>query len=207
VAKGLQLKKSPEARIAELTRRLDDITRMVSDLVWEVDAALRFTNVSDRIFDITGLVPHQLIGMHILDAGRFADIDDAALAGRFRHPFQKEYFHVTKEDGTELSFLLNSLPVFDAGNGAFIGALGTAEDVTGRLNQERTIRESENFLRSIADLIPTFIAYHDTEHRFRFANRFYEKLGLDPETLIGRSLDEVFDPEMVARIKPNRPVA
>jgi PAS domain-containing protein len=54
VAEGQQIINSPEARIAELTRRLDDITRMVSDLVWEVDEALRFTNVSYRIFDITG---------------------------------------------------------------------------------------------------------------------------------------------------------
>ena len=54
MAEGSQLKKMPEARIAELTRRLDDITRMLSDLFWEVDAALRFTNVSDRIFILLG---------------------------------------------------------------------------------------------------------------------------------------------------------
>ena len=204
MAEGSQRKKTPEARIAELTRRLDDITRMVSDLVWELDAALRFTNVSDRIFDITGLVPHQLIGMHILDAGRFANIDDAALAGRFRHPFQKEFFHLTKEDGTELSFLLNSLPVFDAQSGAFTGALGTAEDVTARLSQERTIRESEKFLRSIADTIPAFVAYNDAEHRFRFANQYFHKLGLDPEALIGQRAEDVFSAENMERIKPYR---
>ena len=204
MAKGLQFEITPEARIAELTRRLDDITRMVSDLVWEVDAALRFTNVSDRIFDITGQVPHQLIGMHISDAGRFPDIDDAALAGRFRHPFQKEFFQLTKEDGTELSFLLNSLPVFDANSGAFTGALGTAENVTSRLNQERTIRESEKFLRSIADTIPAFVAYHDIENRFRFANQYFQKLGFDPEALIGRSADDIFSAESMERFKPYR---
>lgn len=202
MAKGPQFDKAPEARIAELTRRLDDITRMVSDLIWEVDAALRFTNVSDRIFDITGLVPHQLIGMHILDVGRFADVDDAALAGRFRHPFQKEFFHLTKEDGTELSFLINSLPVFDANSGAFTGALGTAEDVTSHLSQERTIKENEAFLKSIADLIPAFIAYHDTENRFRFANRYYTKIGYEPEELIGKNLTEIFGAEMTERVSP-----
>ncbi len=42
MAEGLQLKNTPEARIGELTQRLDGIARMVSDLDWELDAALRF---------------------------------------------------------------------------------------------------------------------------------------------------------------------
>jgi PAS domain S-box-containing protein len=145
-----------------------------------------------------------LVGKHILDVGRFADIDDAALAERFRHPFQKEFFRLTKEDGTELSFLLSSLPVFDAQSGTFSGALGTAEDVTGRLNQERTIRESEKFLRSIADTIPAFVAYHDIEHRFRFASQYFLKLGLDPEALIGQRLDDVFNTENMERFTQHR---
>ena len=93
---GPKLKITPEDRVAELTRRLDDITRMISDLVWELDAELRFTAISERIFDVTGLVPHQFIGTDIRDAGRFADIEADALAGRFRHPFQGETFHLTK---------------------------------------------------------------------------------------------------------------
>jgi PAS domain S-box-containing protein len=199
---GPKLKITPEDRVAELTRRLDDITRMISDLVWELDAELRFTAISERIFDVTGLVPHQFIGTDIRDAGRFADIEAGALAGRFRHPFQGETFHLTKKDGTELTFLLNSLPVFDTKSGAFIGALGTAEDVTDRLDQERVIKESEKFLRSIADLIPAFIAYHDTQHRFRFVNRYYRKIGFEPDALIGKNLIEIFGDEMMARVRP-----
>jgi diguanylate cyclase (GGDEF)-like protein/PAS domain S-box-containing protein len=48
-------------------------------------------------------------------------------------------------------------------------------------------------LQLVADHVPALIAYVDTGLRFRFANRTYRDwLGLDPESLLGRSLQEVF---------------
>ena len=39
---------------AEVKRRLDDITRLVSDMVWEADDRFRLTYVSERVFEVLG---------------------------------------------------------------------------------------------------------------------------------------------------------
>jgi PAS domain S-box-containing protein len=54
-------------------------------------------------------------------------------------------------------------------------------------------RISEERLRQIADSIPALIAYWDRDGICRFANRaHFDRLGLHPEQLVGKSLEEVF---------------
>jgi len=54
-------------------------------------------------------------------------------------------------------------------------------------------RISEERLRQIADNLPALIAYWDRDCICRFANQaHFERLGLTPEQLVGKSLDEVF---------------
>ena len=57
---------------------------------------------------------------------------------------------------------------------------------------ERALNQSEARPRTITDSVPVLIVYVDREQRFRFANQVYAKwLGLDPHTLIGKTVREV----------------
>jgi PAS domain S-box-containing protein len=59
--------------------------------------------------------------------------------------------------------------------------------------QAEKSRISEERLRQISDSIPALIAYWDHEGICRFANRaHFDRLGLHPEQLVGKSLEEVF---------------
>ena len=53
---------SPERRGSRALARLEDITRLVSEWVWETDAEGALTFVSNRATEILGLIPAQLIG-------------------------------------------------------------------------------------------------------------------------------------------------
>jgi diguanylate cyclase (GGDEF)-like protein/PAS domain S-box-containing protein len=58
-------------------------------------------------------------------------------------------------------------------------------------------------LRAFADNLPVLVAYIDSERRFRFANSTYRDwFGLDPDTILGRTVREVLDPDYVATIEP-----
>ena len=60
--------------------------------------------------------------------------------------------------------------------------------------------QTEERLRAIADHVPALIAYVDTEQRYRFANETFRTwFGLDPETMIGRTVEEVFGPAVAER--------
>jgi len=68
------------------------------------------------------------------------------------------------------------------------------KELTAELQlQEAKSRMSDQWLRQIADSIPAMIAYWDCDGICRFANRaHFDRLGLAPEQLIGKSLDQVF---------------
>jgi PAS domain S-box-containing protein len=117
-----------------LTReRLDDITRLVSDWIWETDTALRLTLVSPRVSEILGLQPVELLGRSLLEIGSFvgspADGGEPLDAQR-RAPFRALPFTVAHRDGSQRLLHVSGLPIFDPLTGAFLGFRGTALDVT-----------------------------------------------------------------------------
>lgn len=65
--------------------------------------------------------------------------------------------------------------------------------------QER-LADSEKRARVIADNIPALVAYIDRDLRYRFTNEHYQfLLGQDPHAMIGKRIDEVFGPAVLAR--------
>ncbi|MBN9698327.1 MAG: PAS-domain containing protein [Zoogloea sp.] len=78
------------------------------------------------------------------------------------------------------------------------------EAATARLdNVAAQLARSEERLRLIMDAIPALIAYVDAGERYRFANKGYaEWFGLDKDSIVGRSIAEVFGAEAYAQIKP-----
>jgi len=105
-----------------------------------------------------------------------------------------------------LQLLRGSIAGLREGEGEFVPIPVTRPDEVGeitrqfnelmrqRLGAEKAQRESEARLRLIADNVPALISYVDAELRFRFANSAYrEWLGLDPEAMVGRRVDDVFD--------------
>ena len=59
---------------------------------------------------------------------------------------------------------------------------------------------SEERLRAITDHVPVLLAYIDTEQRYQFANETFRTwFGLDPATMIGRTIEEVLGTAVAAR--------
>ncbi|MBB3121455.1 diguanylate cyclase domain-containing protein [Pseudoduganella violacea] len=83
-----------------------------------------------------------------------------------------------------------------------IGELGAAlvEDVRERDAALRQLEASEKRARLIADNIPALISYIDKDLRYRFTNEHYQfLLGVDPKSLLGRTVNDVFGGEVDAR--------
>jgi PAS domain S-box-containing protein len=65
------------------------------------------------------------------------------------------------------------------------------------------LRESEQQLRHVADVVPALISYVDSDWRYRFVNRLYRSwFGHPVEEVIGKTTDEVLGKEMMEIGRP-----
>jgi len=141
---------APTGEAAELRRRLHDLTRLVSDWVWEVDADLRFTYVSDRVFEVLGYHPRELYGRRLTE---FADIPANGGGGGEldrKRPFRGVPAEMVSRDGKRRHFLIGGLPVFSDDTGAFKGFRGTAEDTTERKAAAQALGRRDAVLEAVS---------------------------------------------------------
>lgn len=133
-------------RLDDLQQRLDDLTRLVSDWVWETGPDLRLIEISPRVFEILRLHPTELEGHTLSELGVFKDGGAAGEAMSKRRPFRDAMFEIASRDGTPHQFLISGLPVYDPESGDQLGMRGTAEDVTERLKSEQELRRANDEL-------------------------------------------------------------
>jgi len=134
------------AELARTRARLDDISRLVSDWIWEVDRDLRIAAVTPRVMEALGYHPMELIGRPFTEfagAGLPVVTPDAQRQGLAR-PFRDHETRIADRQGHFRSFRLSGLPVFCPTTGRFEGYRGTAQDVTELRARESALLEAKN---------------------------------------------------------------
>ncbi len=119
------------------SERLHDLTRLVSDWIWEIDREFKLTYISPRVMDSLGYHPIEIVGSTFEDLGDFSDAGRGPPA--WRSPFRDRSFEVLSQSGEQRLVLLSGLPVFSDKDGSFEGARGTARDVTESRDAEQRL--------------------------------------------------------------------
>ena len=140
---------------AEMEARFRDVIRSASDWVWETDANLSLTYVSERITEALEVLPHALVGKNLLMIGEFEERAPAMRERLQRDflPFRGQTFLMKDARGEIRRIHLSGVPVFEAASGRFAGYRGTGTDVTVRHKAEQGLRNYQNQLQeSLAQL-------------------------------------------------------
>ncbi|WP_374652850.1 ATP-binding protein [Dongia sp.] len=128
------------ADLAVAQERFDDIVRLTSDWVWEIDSALNVTMLSDRVTKVLGFLPRELIGQPL---GILADSEAGTLALHHRFaamtPFRDHRLEAQTKTGETRLFLLSGVPTFSHATGAHTGFRGTANDITDLVRREHSL--------------------------------------------------------------------
>lgn len=132
---------SDSERASRALGRLEDITRLIAEWVWECDTDGRLTFVSERIFERLGLVPQAAVGRRFVDLGAFRSADGKPVEPRWDSPFRDVEFEANDAQGHRRLFLVSGIPFFNRDTWAFEGASGTARDVTDIRQAETAKRE------------------------------------------------------------------
>ena len=185
--------------LQESEARFRDFAGAASDWFWELGPDLRFSYLSERFEQSTGISPQQVLGKHHDEVSRPDTRDDVWIGHVEDMHAQRQFrdFRLVhmRDDGTTVHVSLSGTPHLDEA-GRFSGFRGTGTNITEQVEAERALRRSEERYRRLVDLSPDGILIHAPEN-IVFANpaavRF---LGArDSDDLVGRNLLELIDPK------------
>ena len=146
---------SAERLVDERTRdlrrseqRFRALAELASDWIWETDADLRYTFLSERFSQAVGVSPAEVLGKTVrawhepaiaLEGERWARLFEDIAARRSFRDFQ---YRVPRVQGGDLVLRVTGAPYFD-GDGAFLGYRGTGANVTEMVEAEVGLMRSE----------------------------------------------------------------
>ena len=176
-----------EIALRESEARLRDLALTSADWIWEVDANGRYTSCSDRVKDVLGYAPDEIVGRTPFDL--MVEEDAAANAPVFarlvreRRGCSELRNRNRHKDGHEVVLQTSCVPMLNDAGG-LVGFRGTNKDITLRDRMERSLRQRTTELEALLDAgraIASTIDYDDVLRRV--ARAAGEALGT-PECVI-----------------------
>jgi PAS domain S-box-containing protein len=196
----ITVSKQMEFSLLESEQRFRSIAELASDAVWQIDQQSVFVYFSEKVRDILGYEPEELIGKTPFDlmppeeAVRFGGMikgftDD-------QKPFSfLENINIHK-DGHRVVVEVSGLPMIDY-DGIFQGYFGIIRDISERTEVARVLEESELKFRSILDTAADGVAMMDAQTRkIVTVNRaICDMLGYEPEEMYGLGVEDLHPAE------------
>jgi|GEM_PF-5816260 len=178
-------------------QRLRQFAETASDWYWEMDKELRFTFLTENVFEATGLPVEFFIGKTRLEI--FGDdlFDDPVWVEHYkllsRHePFKDFVYSAASQDRTNSDWLrVNGSPIFSA-DGEFDGYRGCATVITDQVRDQTAREVSERRFREFSELAADWFWETDADLKIIYvSDRFLEICGVEPSRMIGMSVCDV----------------
>ncbi len=172
--------------------RLRDIAETASDWFWEMDADLRFTDISGAshgaIHDPEAHRGRRCDEIALREPGDEERWDAHRLRLHERHAFRDFEFAVPGPDGGTRIWSVSGTPIFDE-DGRFTGYRGSGSDVTERRRAERSLADSEQRYRAMFEAVGQPIVVTDHTATITGFNPSAEALfGYREEEVIGKNV-------------------
>jgi PAS domain-containing protein len=125
-------------------QRLADVLRLAAEWLYETDADLVLTYVSDRVFDHLGALPAELVGQPLPELAVF-DGGPAVFADQLdpnrRPPFADRMADMRHANGQVRRIRFSGVPMF--ADGRFLGYRGLARDETRQQSAQESAMRAE----------------------------------------------------------------
>jgi diguanylate cyclase (GGDEF)-like protein/PAS domain S-box-containing protein len=193
------------AQLLASQRQQAALFRRASEAILVVGPTGLVSDLNPAAEDLLGPTAKAFRGRHLseLPAGNGEVLaawifDEVAPGSSLQH----QYLKLSRPDGSALEVDAQSAHHVD--ERGQLQAQIMLRDVTERRKAEARVAASEKRLRDIADHAPALISEHDAVGQFRFANRAFKGwFDADPDSLIGKSAQEVVGQKAFAEMQPH----
>jgi PAS domain S-box-containing protein len=186
-----------EEAIRQAQARTESVLNSMADTYILFDRHWRYLYVNEAAARAIGRPRERILGCTLWEL--YPDIVGTELERQYRRamdervPVACEFHYLTRGTWWENRFypVPEGLAVF-------------ATNITERKVADERIRESEARLRAFMDHSPSVMFIKDFEGRYLHVNnQFQNRFGLTEQQIIGKTDDEIFDPEQAARFRAN----
>lgn len=189
-ARGYEALREREAALRESENEYRRIVDTANEGVWVLDKDLRCAFVNNKMAEMLGFRPAEMLGLEIKTF-----VFDEDLPGHIermdsrRRGLTEQYEHRwRRKDGSELWTIVSAKPSFDP-EGSFNGTFAMVTDITRRKRAERELAESERKYRTLVETLNEGVWMMDKDTRTTYVNpRAAEMLGYSAEDMLGRKL-------------------
>ncbi len=168
-----------DAALRESEARLRDFAAAASDWFWEMDAQLRFSFMSERLREVTGVDPNSTLGKTRQEIGAGdtdADKWEAHLEDLQAHrPFRDFRYVYISDAGDRQYWSISGVPLFDD-DGTFLGYRGTGRNLTEEYRARRMAFEAQDLLLQAIEHFTSAVALFDSEDRLLLFNDSYVEI-------------------------------
>ncbi len=152
----------------EAEQRLRDVVDAAGEYIWEVDPDGRYTFVSERVREVLGYSPDEMIGRQPYDFVPPEDIEEMratsdALVNE-RIGFRDFEHRFIRSDGRIIWLSVNGVATFDA-DGKFTGYRGAGLDITSRKEAEQALIQEKEAANAAVIAKSQFLAMMSHEIR------------------------------------------
>ncbi len=155
--------------------RYRQIVQTAEEGIWMIDRDTRTTFVNPKMAQMLGYPIEQIMGRRL---SNFMDEEERNrseqhLQRRQQGVAEQHDFKFRRKDGSELWASLATTPITD-GNGVTTGVMAMITDITERKRAENALRQSEERLHEIIEVMPVAIFIKDRNSRFILMNHAFE---------------------------------
>src|SRR5262249_30172891 len=173
-----------------------DIAEAASDWVWEMGPDLRFSYVSSRLGELTGIEPKTIIGKRSTELGRLVT-DEQSWSRHLddlqnRRPFRDFIFDFVAAGGRVHRMRVSGRPVFGV-DGGFLGYRGIAADISDEVEAGRRLQRSEARFLDAAESMSEGFALYDSDDRLVMCNHRYREIlaPIAPQVIPGACFEAI----------------
>lgn len=161
--------------------------------VWTIDADDVTTYVNQRMADLLGYEPEEMLGRPMYDFMNAPAREEARenVERRRSGIAEQHEFRLQRRDGSSVWTYMATSPLTDD-SGTYVGALAMVTDITPLKEVGDSLRASEERYRFLAENSTDMITRHAVDGTCTYASPAAEEItGFSPEELVGRNLSDI----------------